>query len=143
MPTGKRGKQGEPTKRDRTRPAAPKLQRCIDLLAAMLSRTFPATFDELRRAVPAYAAGDGPTLMRMFERDKDELRAFGVPIETVTTSDGGEVGYRVRRQDFYLPFLAIASAGASKRPSVPAEGYRSLAHLAFEPAEFEAIADAA
>ncbi|MGH7293475.1 MAG: hypothetical protein ACRELB_01010 [Polyangiaceae bacterium] len=45
--------------------------------------------------MPAYAAGQGPTLMRMFERDKDELRAFGVPIETVTTND--ESAYRLRR----------------------------------------------
>ena len=58
-----------------------KVQRWIDLLAALLSRQLPSSFEELRGDVPAYAAGDGPTLMRMFERDKDELRAFGVPIE--------------------------------------------------------------
>jgi hypothetical protein len=37
---------------------SPKIQRWIDLLAALLARRWPATFDELIRDVPAYAAGD-------------------------------------------------------------------------------------
>ena len=68
----------------------PKLQRWIDLLAALLARRYPATFEELIRDVPAYAAGDQSheTRRRMFERDKDELRAFGIPIETIAARRG-------------------------------------------------------
>jgi proteasome accessory factor B len=82
--------------------------------------------------------------MRMFERDKDELRAFGVPIETVATSDGTDTCYRLRREDFYLPFLAVTtSPRPSTRAPVPPEGYRRLPQLAFEPDELQAVADAA
>jgi proteasome accessory factor B len=132
------------TKRSTTVTAPAKLQRWVDLLAAMLSRAYPATFEELQREVPAYAAGQGASLMRMFERDKDELRAFGVPIETVTTSDGAQSAYRLRRQDFYLPFIAMATSGpAAARSAKAAEGYRMLAQLAFEPDELHAVAAAA
>lgn len=139
--TGRTGR----TARHQIEATAPaKLQRWIDLLAAMLSRTYPVTFEELRREVPAYAAGQGASLMRMFERDKDELRAFGVPIETVPTSDGLDSTYRLRRQDFYLPFIAVATSGrAAGRSATPAEGYRMLAQLAFEPDELHAVAEAA
>src|SRR5690242_3117055 len=73
-------------------PNAAKVQRWIDLLAALLVRRYPASFEELARDVPAYDASgkSSAAVMRMYERDKDELRAFGVPIETVTveTEDG-------------------------------------------------------
>jgi len=124
--------------------AKTKLQRWIDLLAALLSRSFPTPFDELRRDVPAYAATDRASLMRMFERDKDELRAFGVLIETVTFGDPPQTGYRLRRQDFYLPFLAVAGGGrAPTRTAVPPDGYRALGRLSFEPDELAVVAAAA
>ena len=48
------------------------------------------------------------TVRRMFERDKDELKAFGIPIETVrfTINYGHEQqdGYRLARKDFHLPY---------------------------------------
>lgn len=125
-------------------PTSVKLQRWIDVLAALLARRYPTTFEELRHDVPAYAAARGATLMRMFERDKDELRAFGVPIETVTTDDGTETCYRLRSENFYLPFLAVATnPRSSTRTRVPAEGYRGLPQLAFEPDELREVADAA
>ena len=39
-----------------TSAASPKLQRWIDLLAALLGHRLPATFEELARDVPAYLA---------------------------------------------------------------------------------------
>jgi len=41
----------------------------------------------------------------MFERDKDELRSMGVPVETVEGPDGvgGIEGYRVAADDYALP----------------------------------------
>lgn len=126
-------------------PAQPKLQRWIDLLAALLRRKFPAEFETLRREVPAYAEesrSDG-TLTRMFERDKDELRALGVPIETVLDESGSLSRYRLASKQFYLPFLQLAydSSRPVRRPKGP--GYQALPVLAFEPEELDAIARAA
>ncbi len=41
------------------------------------------------RDVPKYSmrGKSDATVMRMFERDKDELRSFGVPIETVVVAE--------------------------------------------------------
>jgi proteasome accessory factor B len=142
-PTPKRS----PRSTARSTPEPSKLQRWVDLLAALLSRHFPAPFAELRREIPAYLArpADDASLLRMFERDKDELRAFGIPIETVVQSDGADTGYRLRKQNFYLPFLAVASAGAGARRTTrdDAAGYSAMAPLAFEPDELAAVADAA
>jgi Predicted transcriptional regulator len=84
--------------------------------------------------------------MRMFERDKNELRAFGVPIETVQ-SDGDEIGaYRLAGRDFYLPYLrAVAPSGAAQRDPrhVDKFGYRALTTLSFEADELAAVLAAA
>ena len=91
---------------------SPKIQRWIDLLAALLRHHYPVTFDQLIREVPAYAAEQkAESRRRTFERDKDELRRFGVPIETVDSNDGDPQGYRLRVRDFYLPYLAVRSEG--------------------------------
>ena len=126
--------------------STPKIQRWIDLLAALLVRRFPATFAELARDVPAYSTGDKSpaALMRMFERDKDELRAFGIPIETVADAGGERVAYRLQHRHFYLPYLGVAAPEARRGPPGRMDrfGYRALTHLAFEPEELEAVAAA-
>jgi hypothetical protein len=87
-----------------------KLQRWVDLLAALLIRQRHATFEELAKDVPGYdlAHGKRDSVLRTFERDKDELRRFGVPIDTVEDSDGEPVGYRLERKAFYLPYLMVS-----------------------------------
>jgi predicted DNA-binding transcriptional regulator YafY len=127
----------------RTRP--PKVQRWIDLLAALLVRRFPASFAELARDVPAYGSGDKSpaSLMRMFERDKDELRAFGIPIETVMDASGERAAYRLQHRHFYLPYLGVAApATRSAATRLDRFGYRALTTLAFEPDELDAVAAA-
>lgn len=131
--------------------ATPKLTRWIDLLAALLAHRMPVTFEQLARDVPAYladgsvAAGQpSDTLKRMFERDKVELRELGVPIETVGEEGSDESSYRLRAKDFYLPYLGIVTARGLEQPShVDRFGYQSLATLAFEPDELQAIVDGA
>ncbi len=126
---------------------SPKIQRWIDLLAALLARRWPATFDELIRDVPAYAAGNQSheTRRRMFERDKDELREFGIPIETIPAADDGDApGYQLRIRDFYLPYLALRADGQTRPPrKTDKYGYSSLPVLTFEAEELAAIAQAA
>ncbi len=94
-----------------------KVQRWLDVVAFLAARRFPVSTDELWAHVPAYARGvDGTekekaAVRRMFERDKDELRALGIPIETVTfrinwgTEESS--GYVLARKDFHLPYLRL------------------------------------
>ena len=130
---------------------APKVQRRIDLLAALLSRRQPMTFAEIAQHVPAYMA-DGSvnagepsaTLKRMFERDKLELRAEGIPLESVGEDGSAESAYVLRTRDFYLPYLAVMSSrGLEKPDKVDRYGYRALQTLTFEADELEAIVDGA
>jgi proteasome accessory factor B len=112
-----------------------KLQRWLDLIVYLVGRRQPVTVDEVMEHIPAYAkrwlTGEKTaqdTARRTFERDKDELRRFGIPIRTVKYNvHGGEQveGYRVDRRDFYLPYLklvhGLARAGASypERSRIP------------------------
>ena len=129
----------------------PKLRRWIDLLAALLRRQYPAPFDELRREVPGYPVSpEEPEPKRIvearrrtFERDKQELRTFGIPIETRDIGDG-ELGYSLDRSHFYMPYLELLRGGRKTTPKRPARyGYRSLPSLTFEPDELTAVFQAA
>jgi predicted DNA-binding transcriptional regulator YafY len=131
-------------------PREPKLQRWTDLIAALLRRTYPATFEELARDVPAYAddSKKHDAVLRMFERDKDELRSFGIAIDTVDLQDdnGDTSGYRLDRKGFYLPYLSLASREGKpgSQPRRPDKHwYRALASLVFEPDELVIISHAA
>jgi proteasome accessory factor B len=109
-----------------------KLQRWIDLIACLVGRRLPITFEELVRLVPSYAQGwddadstKKASVRRMFERDKDELRASGIPLQTVRYSInyGHEEidGYRIARRDFYLPYLKLVEEATREGldPGVP------------------------
>ncbi len=128
---------------------AAKLQRWIDLLAALLRRHYAVTFEEIRRDVPAYAFDEADlpakrAAQRMFERDKDELRSFGIPLETIRDAAGEVTGYRLPPREFYLPYLSVILDGRATEPKrVDRDGYRSLEHLAFEADELRAVVDAA
>ena len=95
-----------------------KVQRWLDLIAYLVGRKFPVAVEELMEQLPAYALdyakGDDKaraSTRRKFERDKDELRAMGIPLETVTYRVGALAeemqGYRILRKDFYLPYLKL------------------------------------
>jgi len=124
-----------------------KLQRWVDLLAALLIRQRYAPFDELAKDVPGYdvANTQRDSVMRTFERDKDELRRFGVPIETVKDGEGETLGYRLDRKAFYLPYLMVSGheRAAHGPRKIDHDGYRALQTLAFEPDELDAIIEAA
>lgn len=125
---------------------ASKIQRWLDLLAALLRRNYPVSFEQLIDEVPGYQdpGQQVESRRRMFERDKDELRSFGIPILTQENSDG-EVGYQLRRKEFYLPYLMVLEEGRERRlePTLDKHGYRALPTLAFEPDELRAIEDLA
>ncbi|MGB7212582.1 MAG: WYL domain-containing protein [Gemmatimonadales bacterium] len=128
-----------PARRPRPPASSPKLRRWIDLIAALLGHRGTLSLEELRDEVPDYGRQrTKATLRRMFERDKDELRALGIPLETVTRDDF--TGYRLKGADFYLPYLATVVDGRKRDPKhVDRDGYRALTTLTFEPDEVEAL----
>jgi predicted DNA-binding transcriptional regulator YafY len=104
-----------------------KTQRWLDLIAFLVGRKFLVTAEEIMEGVPGYLErGSEPhdraweSARRKFERDKDELRALGIPIESdrykaISSPDELE-GYLLRSADFYLPYLEMVQRGA-RRPS--------------------------
>lgn len=117
-----------------------KVQRLIDLIAALLAHRMPVTFDQLVAEVPAYGGKARAMQKRMFERDKLELRAFGVSIQTIGEEGSEESAYKLARNDFYLPYLALSTSTPRR---VGRYGYRALSTLNFEPDELAAIDEAA
>jgi proteasome accessory factor B len=123
-----------------------KIQRWVDLMAALLQRHLPTPLEELIREVPGYRGylsedrSTRESARRMFERDKDELRFFGVPIVTVKDDDGELRGYQLRKDNFYLPYLTVLRDGRNTPPHrIDRHGYRALAQLTFEPDELASI----
>ncbi|HYJ60979.1 MAG TPA: WYL domain-containing protein [Actinomycetota bacterium] len=86
------------------------LERLLNLVALLLDHGRPMTFDEIQDAMEGYE-GSKATAKRKFERDKDVLREYDVPIETGTTDVlGGEIGYVISRDAYYLPEIDFTPA---------------------------------
>ena len=83
-----------------------RLERLLNLVAALIDTERPLTADEIRRRVPGYPDDPGATFHRAFERDKAALRDMGIPIdvfELEPDNPESDVGYRVRRERYDLP----------------------------------------
>lgn len=89
---------------------ASKTERLVNLVICLLaSRTF-VTKERLRATLEPYR--NCPTddaFERMFERDKEELRELGIPLEvgTVSALFEDEVGYRIAPGEYALPELHL------------------------------------
>ena len=85
-----------------------RLERMLNLTATLLDTRRPLTLEELaERLEPAYP-DDKVARRRSFERDKETLRDLGVPISVEQVDAlGGEAGYRIRPEDYYLPDLGL------------------------------------
>lgn len=87
-----------------------RIERLINLIAALLESDRPMTAEEIHDRIAGY--GDEPTLdafRRAFERDKDALRGLGIPLELVPTdpfSDQAD-GYIISKAKYYLPELDL------------------------------------
>lgn len=95
-------------------PTISRTQRWLDLVSFLVKRRYPVTVDQLRAEIPGYARAlaDGAqaeSVRKMFERDKQELRALGLPIETVETRADGQLveGYRLASPSLHLPYLRL------------------------------------
>ena len=84
-----------------------KTERLLSLVVCLLSARRYLTAAQIREAVPGYPESF-EAFKRMFERDKDELRELGIPLETGTNSAGDEeAGYRISRQAYELPEIRL------------------------------------
>ncbi len=87
----------------------------MNLVIALLStRTF-ITADRIRETVSGYAdSASDEAFSRMFERDKNELRDLGIPLETgrVSQFDPTE-GYRINREAYALPAVELTADEAA------------------------------
>lgn len=88
--------------------AMDKLERQLGLLAALLHTDRPLRASEIHQRVEGYPE-DNVAFRRAFERDKDDLRRLGVPLEVERTEsiDGSIDGYRVSQSDYYLHDLGL------------------------------------
>ena len=130
-----------------------KTQRWLDMLSFLLGRRVPVSVEEIMARIPAYAEKwrdgsetDRATARRTFERDKDALRALGVPLEPVEYSVGGGIeqyeGYRIAHRDFYLPYLHLIAEEAAEASPHPARPYRGLPSFDLTAAEAEVALEA-
>ena len=85
-----------------------KLERLLNLTAALLHAEIPLTAEELRDRVGGYPDTKA-TFRRAFERDKDDLRSMGMPlrIEPVPGVDPPVDGYRLDRDEYAGTELAF------------------------------------
>lgn len=83
----------------------------MNLVICLLSTRTYVTAERIRTSVAGYS--DSPSdeaFSRMFERDKNELRDLGIPLETgkVSSFDATE-GYRIRRDAYELPDITLTA----------------------------------
>jgi proteasome accessory factor B len=94
---------------------ARKSERLLNLLITLLvSRTY-VTKERLREVVEPYREAGDDAFEKMFERDKEELRSLGIPIEVgyVDRAFEDEPGYRIERSAFELPDIDLAPEEAA------------------------------
>jgi len=111
-----------------------KLERLLDLLAALLDAREPRSRVDLQRLVPLYPEED-VAARRAFSRDIEALARMGVPVEIV---EGQVPAYRVRRDAYELPdpdltedeaaalHLALATVDVDLPEGSPAESLWKL-----------------
>ncbi len=84
------------------------LERLLNLVGLLLETRVPLTFEQIRSTLEPYGQGNVDSAKRMFERDKDILRDYGVPLELVDIDAWGtEQGYRIPKERYYLPEIAF------------------------------------
>jgi proteasome accessory factor B len=115
--------------------AMPVAERLVNLTIALLETRRPLTFDEIRRRTRYYPQPDAASARRMFERDKETLRALGVPIETRQDFGMDDPGYLIDRKRYELRDIdlsadEVAALALAVDLAGPAEGALPLAKVA-------------
>ena len=100
-------------------------ERLLNLIIALTHARVRMTRAQIRRSVVGYESTDSglnseelrrkdAAFERMFERDKDELRRMGVPLQTVVDpTHGDEIGYKIDASDAAMPAIDFSPAEAA------------------------------
>ncbi|WP_066519023.1 helix-turn-helix transcriptional regulator [Curtobacterium ammoniigenes] len=126
-------------------PRIPAEERLFSLVLALLSTESGLTKTDILANVQGYRqrwsrSGDNASLERQFERDKDDIRELGIPLETIETpgSSGNNqtLRYRIPKGEYNLPddirftpddsALLSLAAMAWREGSLSAESRRAL-----------------
>jgi proteasome accessory factor B len=88
-------------------------ERLLSIVVLLLSSRRYLTAEQIRAAVSGYP-DEQEAFKRMFERDKEELRDLGIPLETGRSAAlDEELGYRISRQDYELPEIHLEADEAA------------------------------
>jgi predicted DNA-binding transcriptional regulator YafY len=88
--------------------SASRTERLLALALVLINSNRPLSRSELRQAVRDYpSGGKQEAFERMFERDKDELRSMGLPIESVEIDEQEGVGYLLSHREAFLPSIEV------------------------------------
>ena len=117
---------------------ADKTERLLNLIALLLETRRPVPPEEIRSKIPGYGDSD-VAFRRMFERDKEEIRDLGLPLELVSSDAWeGQEGYRMRKEAATIPDLDLSAderaalllaAQAWEGQAVPGDPDRALMKL--------------
>lgn len=90
-----------------------KSERLLNLLIMLLVQRQYVTKERIRAIL--YPGSSDEAFEKMFERDKDELRSLGVPVEVgqVDAYFDDEPGYRIRPDEFALPPIELTQDEAA------------------------------
>ncbi|QCX27553.1 helix-turn-helix transcriptional regulator [Nocardioides jishulii] len=93
--------------------SARRSERLLNLLIMLLVQRRYVPKERIRELL--YPDQSVDAFDRMFDRDKEELRALGVPIEVGSLSafHEDELGYRIRPDDLALPEISLTAEEAS------------------------------
>jgi len=85
-----------------------KTERLLNLVAFLLSSRTAVPFSKIKGRVAGYDDDATPeALEKRFDRDKAELRSLGVPIVYDPLDDKGDEGYRIPREQYFLPEIRL------------------------------------
>ncbi|MFT3715162.1 MAG: WYL domain-containing protein [Gordonia sp. (in: high G+C Gram-positive bacteria)] len=120
--------------------ATVKTERLLNLVICLMSARTYVTAEFLRENVAGYSDAEQSqeSFKRMLERDKNELRAMGIPVETGHTPLSGEEGYLIKPEHYALADItlerdeaaAVAAAAALwHEPDVAVESQTAVLKL--------------
>ncbi|ROS73749.1 proteasome accessory factor B [Curtobacterium sp. PhB130] len=114
-------------------PRVPAEERLFSLVLALLSTEAGLTKSEILANVQGYrqrftTGGDNASLERQFERDKDDVRELGIPLETIETpgaaGNNQTLRYRIPKGEYDLPLDVRFTPDESALLSLAAMAWR-------------------
>ena len=95
-------------------PKIPRIERLLNLVSLLFHARAPVPWAVIKEQVIGYDDGaSDETLERRFERDKNELRDLGIPVEYTLGDEFSNEGYIVHKADCFLPTLDLSPEDAT------------------------------